>query len=186
MPAPWGNVWISRIPILWGGVRTLGNSRKSLGSWCFTWLFERRVIVNFIMETKFQFKCHLLRDSDPPTVAGLQLAGCCSAVTLLFRFVERQCFCTFPLVYFNFSSILLQLQLSLVDFSLNMGISCPFFVFPLWGLVFPRRPHFSSVLPLYLFHVKKQGCFAASAPLCVPVQSVVRICSPLSDVSQTL
>lgn len=51
------------------------------------------------METKFQLKCHLQNGSDPLTVAGLELAGCCSAVTLIYV-CRRHCVCAFPLVYF--------------------------------------------------------------------------------------
>lgn len=179
MPASLGNIWISNVSILWGGVRTLGNSRISLGSWYFKWLLVRTVSMNFIMETKFQLKCHLQHGSDPPTVAGLQLAGWCSAVTLSFMFVEGSAFVLFLSFIFRFPSILL--KLSLVDSSLDTGRTCPFS--SSLRISIPK----TTTLFLCLFHVKNSGFLCnISTTMCSSSVSYPYIHLQLSDLSQTL
>lgn len=122
------------------------------------------------METNFQSKCLLQHGSDLPTVARLQLAGCCSAVTLSFMFVEGSAFVLF--LWFNFRFPTILLKLSLVDSSLDMGRYCPFFFFLNLRITIPKK---TTLFLCAILMLKIQGCFATSAPPCVPLQSVVRI-----------
>lgn len=156
-----------------GKGRTLGNSRISLGSWYFKWLLVRRVSMNFAMETNFQVKCRLQHGSDPLHDFNWQVVA---LLSLSFMFAEGSAFVLFLLFTFCFPSVLL--KLSLVVSSLDMGRSCPFSS--------SLRMRVATLFLCAFFMLKIQGCFATSAPPCVPLQSVVCIHLQLSDLSQTL
>lgn len=91
--ASWGNIWVSNISAM--EEEPLGIPEYLWVHDIFKWLVVRTGSMNLIVETNFQLKCYLQPGSDHPTVAGFQLAGCCSAVSLSFMFVEDSAFVLF-------------------------------------------------------------------------------------------
>lgn len=140
MPSSWGNMWFSIIPILCSGMRTCENSKKSLCFWYFKWLLWEQLAwisprkENFSLNVTYSIiqTLTLMQDFTWKVVALLSLSLMSAEANAFVLFHE----------------FTLRFQLTL--------LSCPYCILPLrwdeavlflplWGLVFSRRLHFSSM-----------------------------------------
>lgn len=153
MPSSWGNMWFPIISILCSGMRTCENSKKSLCFWYFKWLLWEQLAW---ISRKENF-------SKPTTVTfKLKFSG---TMTVTYSIIQ-----TLTLMQDFTWKVLVLLSLSLMSAEANAFVlfheftlrfqptllSCPCCILPLrwdeavlflplWGLVFSRRLHFSSM-----------------------------------------
>lgn len=140
MPSSWGNMWFSIISILCSGMRTCENSKKSLCFWYFKWLLWEQLAwissrkENFSLNVTYSIiqTLTLMQDFTWKVVALLSLSPMSA---------EANAFVLFHEFTLRFQPTLLSCPYCILPLRWDEAV----LFLPLWGLVFSRRLHFSSM-----------------------------------------
>lgn len=140
MPSSWGNTWFSIISILCSGMRTCENSKKSLCFWYFKWLLWEQLAwisprkENFSLNVTYSIiqTLTLMQDFTWKVVALLSLSPMSA---------EANAFVLFHEFTLRFQPTLLSCTYCILPLRWDEAV----LFLPLWGLVFSRRLHFSSM-----------------------------------------